>query len=599
MHEAAHVVQQGMGLAHDTGNESAALEAQAQAVQAGGSMGSTAGFSMPTATAAAPVQGFGRRLVKKIKGLFSKAPASDYKEDELKQNAKIAMRFAKPQIADYGAKRLQDTANYPDWAPGADGGRFVAMRGNNGVLKNYYASLGKATSGYADTYAKSRFKNVSQLPSLIDPHDPTHTYGQGEIAPIYGDPTDPHLLGLKKTYQQNSVNDVTNLLQMMGSSQETLSAINTAASQYEDTLGDFNAETNPGGLTGGRMEALHRAMNDVILRTVFNKSQDAFKAYTDGDQKALGTKINAEEFQRAKIANQFSMSMVNKALTMSASGSTEGASEEELALYEAMNNFFTDHNLDVSAQAQRALNNTNAKDISGPNTPVFTAPRSREEKEANPATYVERRPDHRMDKPLPGTSPFGERTYISPYSIPKSQPLKKQQKKDDEYYGNLRKTRTAAVKNATAERENHESIAWKNADAAEKQAWAEYAPIWNPESSTKTIANTLRMADKPKAVKRRQALEKKAQAASDTMRQERLQQLQSALERSDRPDIPINFTQKQPKNLPLKQASRFDQSLGIEEKSGEEINKMLYQAAALDEKKRKQKKDLERQKKWG
>lgn len=84
MHEATHVVQQGMGLAHDTGNESAALEAQAQSVQAGGSMGNISGFSMPTATAAAPVQGFGRTLLKKIKSgwqsfknLFKKSNKSE------------------------------------------------------------------------------------------------------------------------------------------------------------------------------------------------------------------------------------------------------------------------------------------------------------------------------------------------------------------------------------------------------------------------------------------------------------------------------------------------------------------------------------------
>ena len=67
MHEAAHVVQQGLGLAHDTSHESIALEAQAQTVQAGGTIGSTAGFSMPVANTAAPVQGFGRRLLKKLK----------------------------------------------------------------------------------------------------------------------------------------------------------------------------------------------------------------------------------------------------------------------------------------------------------------------------------------------------------------------------------------------------------------------------------------------------------------------------------------------------------------------------------------------------
>lgn len=100
MHEAAHVVQQGMGLAHDTGSESAALEAQAQSVQAGGSMGSISGFSMPAATASAPVQGFGRRLLKKLKGIFQKKnqPQAAPQAPEMSGKQKVATNILKSYI---------------------------------------------------------------------------------------------------------------------------------------------------------------------------------------------------------------------------------------------------------------------------------------------------------------------------------------------------------------------------------------------------------------------------------------------------------------------------------------------------------------------
>ena len=58
LHEAAHVVQQGMGLVHG-GEESPALEAQAQAAQSGEGLSMSGGFTMPVATAASPIQGFG------------------------------------------------------------------------------------------------------------------------------------------------------------------------------------------------------------------------------------------------------------------------------------------------------------------------------------------------------------------------------------------------------------------------------------------------------------------------------------------------------------------------------------------------------------
>ncbi len=54
MHEAAHVVQQGMGLVHGT-EESPALEAQAHAAQSGEGLGMSGGFTMPAATASAPI----------------------------------------------------------------------------------------------------------------------------------------------------------------------------------------------------------------------------------------------------------------------------------------------------------------------------------------------------------------------------------------------------------------------------------------------------------------------------------------------------------------------------------------------------------------
>lgn len=65
MHEAAHVVQQGMGLVHG-GEESPGLEAQAQAAQGGEGIGMSGGFTMPVATAAAPIQGFGGGIRRKL-----------------------------------------------------------------------------------------------------------------------------------------------------------------------------------------------------------------------------------------------------------------------------------------------------------------------------------------------------------------------------------------------------------------------------------------------------------------------------------------------------------------------------------------------------
>ena len=65
MHEAAHVVQQGMGMVHGT-EESPALEAQAHAAQSGEGLGMSGGFTMPVANAAAPIQGFGGGIRKAL-----------------------------------------------------------------------------------------------------------------------------------------------------------------------------------------------------------------------------------------------------------------------------------------------------------------------------------------------------------------------------------------------------------------------------------------------------------------------------------------------------------------------------------------------------
>ena len=65
LHEAAHVVQQGMGLVHG-GEESPALEAQAQAAQSGEGLSMSGGFTMPVATSASPIQGFGGGIRKTL-----------------------------------------------------------------------------------------------------------------------------------------------------------------------------------------------------------------------------------------------------------------------------------------------------------------------------------------------------------------------------------------------------------------------------------------------------------------------------------------------------------------------------------------------------
>lgn len=83
----------------------------------------------------------------------------------------------------------------------------------------------------------------------------------------------------------------------------------------------------------------------------------------------------------------------------------------------------------------------------------------------------------------------------------------------------------------------------------------------------------------PKAMKRRQPLEKKATAASDRLRQERIRQAQEAQKAMEgNPGLttdPFVRPKDTRKRLPLNKPSRFNETQAIEETSNEELNAIM------------------------
>lgn len=104
MHEAAHILQQGMGQVLGSGFVTdISAENQAQSVANGGFI-NTAGFSMPNAGAAAPVQGEG--FLAKLFGAFKKKPKEELREEPKPLQGPMTQDWA--ALKDAGERGNQD-----------------------------------------------------------------------------------------------------------------------------------------------------------------------------------------------------------------------------------------------------------------------------------------------------------------------------------------------------------------------------------------------------------------------------------------------------------------------------------------------------------
>ena len=350
MHEAAHVVQQGMGMTHGMSGESAALEAQAQS---GGIMGNAATFSMPTATAAAPVQALGGGLWKKIKGgwnnfksMFKKhsstpAPAPTpikktapapvpaepilpvsqrtYHSTGMQSVTSNLMGPLKESMEKYTRAQLREN---PYYDAASDGGRFSLMRGSDTNVKEYNRFAGLSMAGKTDKLVSDWLAMPRTLPNTAK------SYGELRSARRNFTATKEDEDAMK-LFEQNALQGINLLLNHIGGNESALDAIKIASQGYE-SLGAYDPESNPGGLTGGKKEALYRALNDVALRTA---------------NPALTIAANKTGNKQMVAQMQAMMTMQNKATTLAAGGLVDDTSDADYQAKEMITKFFINQGL--------------------------------------------------------------------------------------------------------------------------------------------------------------------------------------------------------------------------------------------------------------
>ena len=596
MHEAAHVVQQGMGMTHGAGPESAALEAQAQS---GGVMVSTATFSMPTATAAAPVQAFGGGLWKKIKGLFSKKTeppknpninAPHALGDRTKLNALDSLSSAMDTAYDKAwadAQANVDAATTPEEREAAlktqrnsaESSSLVAngLRLNSTAaaiaVKEYTGTAYNGLSGDIKVYGMN----------TANKHGPGYFAGleQGKTQSF----TTPAFQGSGNFSFSSDISDFAGgALDVMMPYLERPEVINSIRAQH-DLIKDAK-------MFGP--DKKHGTALDAVMTNVFNRDMgvDAFGALKDGftdetDQKG----VSAANSTITKLP------WIQKRLE---SGDLDIKDVPEhmlplLSKYKIMRNI-------VKSQM-------NAMPTLSPNAQYFQPIRSQAERDANPAPYVETREGYKMD-------PSAAARYQSPKVTPASQRLAKAQKHEAAQTKLVRSARERETKQQVRTQEQNETAAWREATAQEAQAQADFAPVRQfaydtapelqmidtnisayqdktDEQSKQILAQNLaRQAElntqftsqynalnTPKAMKRRQPLEKKATAASDRLRQERIRQAQEAQKAMEgNPGLttdPFVRPKDTRKRLPLNKPSRFNETQAIEETSNEELNAIM------------------------
>ncbi|MCR4642282.1 MAG: hypothetical protein K5697_09670, partial [Lachnospiraceae bacterium] len=101
-------------------------------------------------------------------------------------------------------------------------------------------------------------------------------------------------------YQSQSVDTIRGYLAHLAESPEAMEALRQSSQMYSD-LGTYS-DQNQKGLVGGRLEADHRAMNDMLLRSFGADSQISARAAKD-------TGLGAEEQDRIGVITQAILSM--------------------------------------------------------------------------------------------------------------------------------------------------------------------------------------------------------------------------------------------------------------------------------------------------
>ncbi len=281
-HELSHVVSQARGEVTGGGflNDSM-LEARADREGAMAAAGQT--VAMPTVSlspvtagaAAGPMQAKGKdRTMKKN----AKAAALEGGEKTPYSSAQMAGSIsaispalrsaAQTQAMNDLSKGMstQDVAN--------DGGRYVAMR-SGPLVADYAKMLRSATTNASAESVGHLFTGLKKLPMFTG----EHSY-KADVGSFRRDGAD--LSEGAAAYQQRALTETQFLLEQLEKDPDAMDALKKSQSMYSGfgTFGEQQADgsINYAGMSGGREEAAHRAMNDVLIRGTHSQF---YRAKTD------------------------------------------------------------------------------------------------------------------------------------------------------------------------------------------------------------------------------------------------------------------------------------------------------------------------------
>ena len=133
---------------------------------------------------------------------------------------------------------------------GSDPTRFLFLRGSHDALKPYNQMMKKAGSA-----ATPQFRDYMV------------SHGQENIPSDVGYGPSKGLTDKTNfnAYQNQALADMDSYLAIAGQDENVMDALRQSADAYS-SLGEYDEKSNPSGLTGGRAEAVSRAMNDHLLR---------------------------------------------------------------------------------------------------------------------------------------------------------------------------------------------------------------------------------------------------------------------------------------------------------------------------------------------
>ena len=190
------------------------------------------------------------------------------------------------------------------------GNRFVYMRGNAPEKKPYFNMLKHAGAKVDQAMFPRITSGLDQGP------EGKYTESTGEK---------------RAAFNNRALSDFDEYLRQASQDENMLDAIRQSADLYS-SLGEYDAENNPAGLAGGREEALHRGLNDMLLRGFFPAMTANPEVVDRPDRQQIVERTNAM------------MKLQTSALTQS-TGTEGDYDEQELAMRAKLQQFYQDTGL--------------------------------------------------------------------------------------------------------------------------------------------------------------------------------------------------------------------------------------------------------------